>query len=248
MPTPESNQEKNQVETTEQQQKQDAIATQIDETELHKTEAEERARIEQLTKQMEEMNKELAGAKKRISKLNEDDKSKRFKIVELKDVMKSFEEREASLKNEIDALKQQTSNKDKSFEDKEKELNALKSKLEAIEKEKETATNEVLKQEEARKAELVKQAEIASKKQNDPDILKLVQSAPDNATRELILNKLKPKKVDTVKVTELSSIFSKEDKKIDIFKDSLSDLSALKEDDPMLYDDILSKAGNLRYK
>jgi hypothetical protein len=105
-----------------------------------------------------------------------------------------------------------------------------------------------MKREEERKAELIKQAETVSKKQKDPEILELVEKAVDNETREKILNKLKLKKVDTIKVTELSNLTSSTGASINPLYASLSEISSLRDDDPEAYEDILTKAGNMRWK
>jgi len=193
-------------------------------------------KISQLKKEAEETRKELEKARKRISEINEDDKSKRLKIGELEDTIKTKEERDALLQKEIETLRQQISEKEKS----DQELKTLKTELESLKEQQQNAKAEALKQEEDKKAELIKQAEMASKKQNDPDILKLVEGANDNATRELILNKLKNKKVDTVKVTELSSFGNTAEKNISL-SSSLSDMAKLKEENPEGYEDIISK-------
>jgi chromosome segregation ATPase len=178
---------------------------------------------------------ELEKARKRIAEVNKESTNRRLKLDELNKMLKSKEEREAQLKKELNISKQQDSKK-------EKELETLKAELTTFREQKKNTEAEALKQEENKKVELVKLAEMVSRKQSDPDILTLVQNANDNQTREMILNKLKNKKVDTVKVTGLSTLYGNDNKNIDLMSAKFSDISKLREDDPELYDDVVSKA------
>jgi septal ring factor EnvC (AmiA/AmiB activator) len=218
------------TETLEQER--DANAQGVDKDGTQKIDEE---KINQLMKESEENRKEVETARRRIAELNKDDTSKRLKIDKLKEIVKATEERDALLQKELETLRQQNSEKEKGFAE-------LETRLKTLEEQQLNAKVVALKQEEERKVELIKQAELISKKQNDPEILTLVESAKNNATREIILNKLKVKKVDTVKVTGLSSFGNIGEKNINLVTSSLTDLSRLKDDDPELYEDILNKA------
>ena len=148
---------------------------------------------------------------------------------------------------EIETLKLKGSEKEKLSSEKEKELETLKTELANFKEQRKDIEDKVLKREEERKAELIKQAEMVSKKQKDPDILKLVESASDNETRELILNKLKLKKIDTIKVTDVSNLSSVQKTNINPLYSPLSEISQLRDDDPEAYEDLLTKAGNMRF-
>jgi len=237
----EQNQNQTPVETTSEtpEQKRDANVQGVDSDVAQKVNDD---KISQLTKESEEARKEVETARKRIAELNKDDTSKRFKIDELEKTIKTTEERDALLQKELETLRQQNSSKEKSFIEQENELNTLKAKLKSLEEQQQNANASALRQEEEKKAELIKQAETASKKQKDPDILTLVQNAPDNATRELLLSKLKNKKIDTIKVTGLSTISTSEGKNINLLSANISDLSKLKDEDPELYEDIINNA------
>ena len=240
---PESN---TMVEMTDGLQGRDVVVNKVDEVKTQRSNEENN--IVKLEKEYEETRKELEKARRRLSEINEDDKNKRFKIDELNKTIETKEEREASLQREVETLKQKNLESEKVFSEKEKELKTLRQELTTFKEEQEKAKSEAEKQEEEKRAGLIRQAEIASKKQNDPDILRLVQEAKDNATRELILNKLKTKKVDTVKVTELSSFYSTDKKGINILSTSVSELSKLKDSNPELYEDIINQAVNIRWQ
>jgi chromosome segregation ATPase len=192
--------------------------------------------------ELEDVQKKLEKVEKKLAKVNEDDKNKRFKIDELNKDIKAREEREAALLKEIDSLKQQTNNKEKAASEKDKELEAIKSEIASLKEDKEKAKAEALKREEEKRVELLKQAEIISKKQNDPDILRLVENAQDNATRELLLNKLKKEKVDTVKTTAIAGLYNKETRDVNLAKTGIAEIAKLKDSDPELYEDIIEKA------
>jgi len=196
--------------------------------------------INKLLKEKKEIAKELKTTQERISKINKEDETKRFKIKELTKAIESKTEREAELQIKIDKLLQEKEAKDKSWA-------TLNSQLEAYKKKDEETKNTILQQEENKRVELLKQAETLSKKQNDPDILKLVENANDNSTRELLLNKFKNKKVDTIKVTALSS-FANDIKMVNPLSVTVSEISQLKDSNPELYEDLLNKASNMQWQ
>jgi chromosome segregation ATPase len=250
-----SEKKENQAETADKLQERDAPVKEGKEGEETKTQkAKKERKISKLleddgTKKStdKESNKESKKEKK-IAELNKENAAKRFKLDELNKTLKSKEEREAQLIKEIETLKLKGSEKEKLSSEKEKELETLKTELANFKEQRKNIEDKVMKREEERKAELVKQAEMVSKKQKDPDILILVENATNNEMRELILNKLKPRKVDTIKVTELSNLSSVQKTNVNPLYSSLSEISQLRDDDPEAYEDIIAKADNMKWK